>query len=262
MAQTAPALPAGPGQPVAPLGVFDALGMGWRLMTSDFWSLWAPAFVVMLIMMGASNFGIVAAVLVQPPLWVGLYWLVARKIDGAPTKLGDIFEGFQKRFGQSVLAMLPLSLAGMAFGMLIAVVVMVTMFSGMAIAGASHHGEEAAIAVVVIGIVLGGGLILVLGLALIVFCMFFNFVFPAVWDHPESGWEAMRVSARLVRGRFWSVLGLTILFVLIGMAANLVGMLACCIGIFFTSPIVMVWEAAAIIYLYRSWTGRPLTQGA
>jgi uncharacterized membrane protein len=72
----------------------------------------------------------------------------------------------------------------------------------------------------------------------------------------------MRVSARLVRGRFWSVLGLTILFVLIGMAANLVGMLACCIGIFFTSPIVMVWEAAAIIYLYRSWTGRPLTQGA
>jgi len=44
MAQITPALPAGPGQPVAPLGVIDALGMGWRLMLSDFWGLWLPAF--------------------------------------------------------------------------------------------------------------------------------------------------------------------------------------------------------------------------
>jgi hypothetical protein len=262
MAQIAPALPAGPGQPAAPLGVFAALGMGWRLTMSDFWALWVPSFVVMLIMMGASNFGIVAAVLVQPPLWVGLYWLVARKIDGAPVKLGDIFEGFQKRFGQSVVAWLPVSLVSVVFGLAIAAVVLVIMFGAAGIAGASHHGEEAAVAVAVIGIVLGGGLLLLLGLALIIFCMFFNFVFPAVWDHPESGWEAMRVSARLVRGRFWSVLGLTILLFLIMLAADLVGMLACCIGIFFTGPVVMVWEAAAIIYLYRSWTGRPLAQGA
>ena len=263
MVQIAPALPAGPGQPAAPLGVLEALGMGWRLMMSDFWALWLPAFVVTLIIMGASNFGIVAAVLVQPPLIAGLYWLVARKIDGAPVKLGDAFEGFQKRFGQSVLAMLPVSLAGMVFGLAIAAVIMVAMFGGAAIAEAGSHGDEGAIAaVVMLGILLGGGLMLVLGLALIIFCMFFTFVFPAVWDHPESGWEAMRVSARLVRSRFWSVLGLMILFVLIGMAANLVGMIACCIGILFTAPVAMVWQAAAIIYLYRSWTGRPLAQGA
>ena len=263
MTQTAPALPAGPGQPAAPLGVIEALGMGWRLMMSDFWALWLPAFVVTLIIMGASNFGIVAAVLVQPPLIAGLYWLVARKIDGAPVKLGDAFEGFQKRFGQSVLAMLPVSLAGMVFGLAIAAVIMVAMFGVMAIAEAGGHGDEGAIAaVVVLGILLGGGLMLVLGLALIIFCMFFTFVFPAVWDHPESGWQAMRVSARLVRSRFWSVLGLMILFVLIGMTANLVGMIACCIGILFTAPVAMVWQTAAILYLYRSWTGRPLRQGA
>jgi uncharacterized membrane protein len=72
----------------------------------------------------------------------------------------------------------------------------------------------------------------------------------------------VRVSARLVRGRFWSVLGLAVLFVLIGMAANLVGMLACCIGVLLTAPVAMVWEAAAVTYLYRSWTGRPLAQGS
>ncbi len=46
------------------------------------------------------------------------------------------------------------------------------------------------------------------------------------------------------------------------MAANLVGLAACCIGVLFTGPLVMVWQTAAILYLYRSWTGRPLTQGA
>ncbi|MCX5654885.1 MAG: hypothetical protein NTY65_09590 [Planctomycetota bacterium] len=268
MAQAAPVLPAGPGQPAAPLGVFDALGMGWRLMMSDFWALWLPAFVVMLIIMGASNFGLVAAVLVQPPLWAGLYWLVTRKIDGAPVKVGDVFAGFQQRFGQSVLAMLPLSLAGMVFGLAMMVVFLMTIFGGVAISAGPHGGGEEAIAseaiaaVVVLGILAGGVILFVLLAAMLIFCLFFTFVIPAVWDHPESGWEAVRTSARLVRGRFWSVLGLTILFIFIGIAANLVGMVACCIGVFFTSPIVMVWEAAAIIYLYRSWTDRPLAQGA
>ena len=264
MAQTAPVLPSVPGRPVAPLGVIDALGMGWRLLMSDFWGLWLPAFVLTLVMMAASNFGIIAAVLVQPPLMAGLYWLVARKIDGAPVQIGDVFEGFQQRFGQSVLAMLPVSLASLVFGVAIAAVVMVTMFGGMAIAGVGAHGEEEAIAavVVVLGILVGGGLLLVIFLALLIFCMFFTFALPAVWDHPESGWEAVRVSARLVRSRFWSVLGLAILVLLITTAANLVGMLACCIGVLFTGPLVMVWETAAILYLYRSWTGRPLRQGA
>lgn len=261
MTRTAPALPAASSQSAAPLGVFDALGMGWRLVMSDFWNLWLPAFVMTLILMAASNFGIVAAVLIQPPLLAGLYWLVLRKIDGAPIKIGDVFEGFQQRFGQSVLAMLPVSLAGMVFGLAIAVVILVTVFGGMAIAEAGRHSDEGAIAMaVVLGIVVAGGLLLVLLLALFIFSLFFTFVFPAVWDYPESGWQAVRTSARLVWSRFWSVLGLTILFLLIGMAANLVGLIACCIGILFTVPVAMVWQVAAIVYLYRSWTGRPLVQ--
>jgi hypothetical protein len=57
MAQTAPALPAASGQPAAPLGVIDALGMGWRLLTSDFWGLWLPAFVLTLVLMAGSTSG-------------------------------------------------------------------------------------------------------------------------------------------------------------------------------------------------------------
>ncbi|MBM4019681.1 MAG: hypothetical protein FJ288_15400, partial [Planctomycetes bacterium] len=62
MSQGASGLPAGAASAVRPLGVIEAVGMGWRLMMSDFWRLWLPAFVVLLIMMAASNFGIVAPI--------------------------------------------------------------------------------------------------------------------------------------------------------------------------------------------------------
>jgi uncharacterized membrane protein len=81
-----------------------------------------------------------------------------------------------------------------------------------------------------------------------------------VWDHPESGWQAMKDSVRVVKAHYMSSLGMILLFALIGLAAALVGILACCVGVFFTAPLVMVWFNATLIYLYRSWTGQPLVQ--
>ena len=42
--------------------------------------------------------------------------------------------------------------------------------------------------------------------------------------------------------------------------ANLIGLITCCIGFFFTVPLLLVWQYATMVYLYRSWTGRPLVQ--
>lgn len=262
MSQGASGLPAGAASAVRPLGVIEAVGMGWRLMMSDFWRLWLPAFVVLLIMMAASNFGIVAAIVVQPPLLAGLYWVVARKMDGGAADVGDIFNGFKERFGQSVLAMLPVSLAGMVLGLALAAAILLLLFGGMGVAGAAGGRDEAVAVVVIVGLVVGGAVFLLLMLAVLVFSMFFTFALPAVWDHPESGWEAAKASMRMVRERFWSVLGLTLLYCLISSAANLAGLLACCVGVLFTTPVVLFWQMAAVTYLYRSWTGRPLGQGA
>ncbi|MCX5672985.1 MAG: hypothetical protein NTU94_16840 [Planctomycetota bacterium] len=257
MTQTSPTEAPAP-QGGAASGVMDATRMGWRLMRSDFWALWVVALVEMLIAAAAGSvLGIFSVILVVPPLAAGMFYVVARRIDGGPAEVGDLFAGFQKRFGQSVLGFLPVSLASMVFAMLLGAVIAAAIIIGLAVAEAARGDEEIAIAAVILGIlavlVIGG----ILFIAVQVFTLFFEFVFPAVWDHPESGWAAAKASARLVRQHFLSVVGLVLLFMVIGMAAQLIGMLACCIGVFFTGPVVVVWQTATMIYLYRAWTGRP-----
>jgi len=255
-----PSAPWPQGSPPASLGVINATRMGWRLLKSDFWRLWLVAFVAMAVLMGASMFGFVAVILVLPPLAAGMVYVVSRRIDGGPAELSDLFAGFKQRFGQSVLGLLPVFLASMVFSMLLMATIAVAVILGATVVGASQQEEEVAIAVAIVGVVavlVIGGILFIL---VEVFGLFFAFVLPAVWDHPESGWEAAKASARLVRAHFLPVVGYAVLFWLIGTAAGLVGLLACCVGGFFTGPVVSVWQTATVIYLYRAWTGRPLVQ--
>jgi len=237
--------------------------MGWRLTMSDFWRLWVVAFVQMLILMGANYvLGIVAVVLILPPLAAGMFYVVARRIDGHPAEVGDLFKGFQDRFGESVVGFLPVAGASLVFGVLLVFVILAAVFAGIGLAAAAEHEEELAVLLVVLDAAVA---LLALAVILVIvklFALFFMFLFPAVWDHPESGWAAAKASVRLVREHFWSVIGLVLLFWLLGDVAALVGLLACCIGVLFTGPFVAIWQIATVTYLYRSWTGRPLAQGA
>jgi hypothetical protein len=250
------------GRPAVPLGVMEATRMGWRLLMSDFWPLWTVALVEMIVLIGASMFGMVATIVILPPLVAGLFYVVARRIDGGPAEVGDLFAGFQKRFGQSVVGFLPVSIASAVFGMMVGLVVGGAMMICMAVAQAGRGDEEAVIGTVIIGILAVLAIGAILFIAVEIFILFFTFVLPAVWDHPESGWAAAKDSMRLVRQHFLSVVGLALLFMVIGLAAQLVGTAACCVGTFFTVPLVTVWQVATIVYLYRSWTGRPLVQAA
>jgi hypothetical protein len=250
------------GSPAAPLGVMEATRMGWRLLMSDFWPLWTVALVEMIVLIGASMFGMVATIVVVPPLVAGLFYVVARRIDGGPAEVGDLFAGFQKRFGQSVVGFLPVTIAAAVFGMMVGLVVAGAMIICMAVAQEGMGDEEVVIATVIIGILAVLAIGAILFIAVEIFVLFFTFVLPAVWDHPESGWAAAKDSMHLVRQHFLSVVGLAILFMVIGLAAQLVGTAACCVGTFFTGPLVTVWQIATIVYLYRSWTGRPLVQAA
>jgi len=256
-----PRTDASQGLPAGPLGIMEATRMGWRLMRSDFWPLWTVALVEMLILIGAGMVaGVIATIVVVPPLAAGMFYVVAKRIDGGRAEVGDLFAGFQKRFGQSVVGFLPVSIASLVFAMLLGAVIGAAFVISMAVAqeGRGDEGVIVAVAIIAILAVLVIGTILFI--AIEIFILFFTFVLPAVWDHPESGWAAAKDSARLVRGRFLSVVGFALLFLLIGMAAQLIGTLACCVGGFFTGPVVTVWQSATMIYLYRSWTGRPLVQ--
>ena len=247
------------------LGVMDAISMGWHLLKSDFWALWVVALVMVAILMGCGIFGVIpyiggcislaVQIFIQPPLMAGLFFVISRRIDGGKPDVAMLFEGFRQRYWQSVVAILPVMLAGFAVGIIVAVVVGATVAATGGFSGGEPTDEEMA----VIGITLVVVMVPLI-LAMVVFQLFFLFALIAVWDHPESGWEAAKASMRLVKDHFWSALGFCLLCMLIGVGASLAGMLACCVGVFFTGPAVWTWFAGSTIYLYRSWTGRPLVQ--
>jgi hypothetical protein len=247
-----------PAEPPAPLGVLDAMGLGWRLLMSDFWRLWLVALVLMLVAWAVGTFGLPAAILVTPPLMAGLFYVLARRMDGGPVQVGDLFRGFKERFGESVVAYLPVSLGSVAFGVLIGLSawLLIMLCAGLA---AAAEGDDLAV-----GLAVATGVLMflvfecVLIVALGVLILFFYFAPAAVWDHPGAGWEAAKTSARLVRDHFGSMLGFLVLFALISAAANILGMMACCVGWLVTMPAVTVWAYATLLYLYRSWTGRPV----
>jgi len=247
------------------LGVMDAVRMGWHLMMADFWPIWLLGLVVYAIQAGCGVVGatpyiggciaLAVGIFVQAPLNAGLFFAVRRCIDGAPANVGDVFEGFRQRYWPSVVAILLPTGLSFAFGLLVAGGV----FAAIGVGGAfgNHHvSEEEMLAAAGVALIVLVPLGIVFGLIMLLFV----FSQLAVWDHPESGWQAMKDSVRVVKAHYMSSLGMILLFALIGLAAALAGILACCVGVFFTAPLVMVWFNATLIYLYRSWTGQPLVQ--
>ncbi|MBE3123917.1 MAG: hypothetical protein IMZ65_03865 [Planctomycetes bacterium] len=242
-----------------PLGVLEATSLGWRLLMSDFWRLWLVAVLEILIVWGTGTFGFVATLVVLPPMAAGLFFVVARRIEGGTVEVGDLFAAFKDRFAESVVAFLPVWGVSLAVGALLACVLAVFFVLGAGIVGAAGGDEEVAAVTVVLGILAFMGVVAVVSFAVQLTMLLFTFLMPAIWGHPGSGWEAAKASVRLAWSRFFSVLGLAVLFWFIHSAANLLGMCMCCVGLLVTMPAVVVWQMATIGYLYRSWTGRPLT---
>jgi hypothetical protein len=250
--------------PGGTLGVIDAMGMGWRLVLSDFWPLWLVGLVSFAIQAGFGIFGAIpyiggcislaVGIFVQPALNAGFFYAVRRRIDGAPAQVGDLFEGFRQRYWQSVVAMLVPMVIGFAAGLLIAGIVMAAVAIGGGF-GPKANDEDVIVAMIVAGVI-----VVPLVIILILVMLLFMFSLLAVWDHPESGWAAVKDSARVVKAHFLSCVGLALLFALVGVAAYIAGAIALCVGVFLTLPFVMVWFNVAAIYLYRSWTGQALVQ--
>jgi hypothetical protein len=239
----------------------EAVGLGWTLVTRDFWPVWLVG-LVFLLLQGAGNilgaipyigilFSIVIAIAVNPALQAGLMYAVLRKMDGAAANPSDIFEGFKTRYGDAIVVMLPIWGAFIVVGGALVIGVVVVMYA--------VGGRGSGLSPVVI---------LVLVLAALVFTflsMLLNSVmwlaYAALWDTYASGWAAFIAAARIVMARFLPTCGVIVLFLAFMLAALILGMLALCIGLFFTMPFVMVWMTATYAYLYRSWHDGVSSQG-
>lgn len=265
MSQTSEmATPAAP--PAGPLGAVEALRMGWRLVVSDFWPIWLIGLVAFAIQVGCGLvgavpyiggcFSLVVSIFVEAALTAGLIYAVRRRIDGAPAVVNDLFEGFRQRYWPSVVAFLiPLAIS-IVFVLLMGAVVL----GVLALMGAfgGQMSDENVIVMILVCAAIGLPLLLVL----ILVTLLFVFWPVAIWDGPGSGWEAIKASVRVAKSHFLSLVGFAILTALIGIAAYVAGIIALCVGVFFTIPFVSVWFTAALIYLYRSWSGQALVQPA
>jgi len=237
------------------LGVVDAYRLGWRFMKKDFWQHWVLAFVFLLLLMasGIVPFGHFIA---GPPLAAGFMYVLMQRMDGRALGVGGLFEGFKQRFAQSIVSLLPVLIVWFVLAVIYMVAYFVLVFPIFMSAGPDHPMDIQKFLSVFIPFMVVAN---IFGILVGVFYLFFIFSPLAVWDYPQSGWEAAKVSMRMVRERFWPVLGFGVLGWLIGWLFSL-GVIACYIGIFFTAPIGILWFASALVYLYRSWTGRPLVQ--
>ena len=244
------------------LGVIDAMGMGWRLLMSDFWMLWLLALVLFAVLMGVGFVSCLLCCLAPlvaffagPPLQAGLFKAIKRRVDGAKVDFADLFAAFSPIYLQTVLAGLPAMAIDTAMQLVQLPVRIVAQFAEP-LRRESHYSAEVLIPVLIIAV----GVAVLLLLALLVFRLFFTFALLAIWDRQDSGVEAMKISMRLVKEHFWSVVGLTLLFVPIGLGAAVLGVLACVVGLLITIPAVTMWYKITLVYLYRSWTGQPLVQ--
>jgi uncharacterized membrane protein len=242
----------------------DAVRMGWRLLMSDFWMLWLLALVLAAILMGVGFVSCLlcclaplVAFFAAPPLDAGLFKAIKRRVDGAKVDFADLFAAFSPMYLQTVLAGLPVMAIDTVMQMSQTGVRLAAQFAEPISQEMHwHQGEMVGILLVAVGV----GLLVML--ALLIVRLFFTFALLAIWDRQDSGVEALKISMRLVKEHFWSVLGLTLLFVPIGIGAAVVGLLACVVGLLITIPAVTMWYKITLVYLYRSWMGQPLVQPA
>ena len=258
-------MPASASQQAAPppriygIGVTNAIAMGWRLLVANFNILWLIGLVAHLSqaylgLLGAAPYigalvSVAVTVFIQPPLTAGLVYAIRRKAEGRGVRLEDLFEGFRQRYWQAVVTILPQLGVGIFFGGVIVAALVVEAIALGVFAGSITWDTPTVVTAVAIAMGTLGPLLL----ALVCVSLFFVFSPVAVWDHPSSGWAAVRTSARLVRAHFGATFLLQLAFGLIYLGAFVAGVVTCCAGLLVTIPFALVWHHAALVYLYRSW---------
>lgn len=253
------ALPAG-GTAAAPGAVHDGdyeldimgcISRAWAVLSANFWLMVGGCAIYLLIIGGISGFAQIPFIgplfsilnlIITGPLIGGVYFFLLRVQRGQRAEVGDVFNGFRDNLGQLILAyLIPALIMGAiaipgAITMAVPIVVMVK--------------NEAASAGLIVVAAAG---FLVLFIPLVYFSLCWVFTIPLVVDRRLDFWSAMKASRRQVGRHWWTLLGFTIVIGLI----NFAGLLACCVGMFVTMPLVFTAMLFAYETLFTPRTAQP-----
>jgi hypothetical protein len=210
--------------PFAGTGTVDIgrwLTAGWQLIQGDILVFAVASLLYMLI--GGLTCGILAG-----PMTCGMYLMVFRKMAYGRVEIGNVFDGF-RRAGWAILGFFLLVAISFGVGIVLGLpgtavqtIGQVQKNTGLTIVGALLNQ----IVSLAGGLVVGGALL---------------FMFPHIAARNSNPIEALSASFQVFR-RNWLMFVLTaLLFQLIESA----GVLALCVGIFVTVPLVMAATAQA-----------------
>ena len=234
------------------LDIGRCISDAWNLLKGNFGTIFVGVAVFMLIqiVIGALAqipfVGLVFSVgnfIISGPLTGGVYYFMLKAIRRQPAEIGDVFAGFRIAFGQLLLGYI-----------VAALLACLAALPGVAIMGVPiymmvrHHAIEAGpFLLAIVGFI-------VAMIPAIYFGVSWMFSLPLIIDKQMEFWPAMSASRRMVDKHWWLVFGLLVVCGLI----NVAGFAACCVGIFFSLPIVF----GAMMYAYESIFSAPASRTA
>ena len=248
------------------IGIGDCLSAGWKLVKANL-GLLVGGTALVFVLLGAiqtpgtigrilintggrahpallitggllSLIGGLAAMVLTGPLMGGLYWPYLRLLRSQPVTISDFFAGFRRGFVNLMLFQIVVSL-------LLAALILPPMIT-VAIGAAMHFAKHAPGGIVTM--VIGGTLLLVTLPIMIYLNTCWFFALPLAVDRRLGFWEAMKLSKCKVRQHWWQVFGLMCVAGLVGVA----GLLLCCVGVLFTSPIAVASFMCAYEVIFGS----------
>lgn len=245
----APAMPGAVHDGDYELDIMGCISRAWTVLTANFWLLVGGGAIYLLIVGGLSGFAQIpfvgllfslASLLITGPLIGGLYIFEQRILRGQGAEVGEVFAGF-RNFGQLLLAyIVPTLITGAVAlpGIILAVVPAVILSN-------SHEANPILIVLIAFGVLLA-----LVPAVYISIC--WTFTIPLVADKRLEFWPAMKASRAQVGRHWWMVLGL---FIVIGLI-NFAGLLACCIGLFVTTPLCVLALLCAYETLFTPRTAQ------
>jgi hypothetical protein len=234
------------------LDVGQCVSDGWDLLKNNFGLVFGGCAIFMLIQLGVGLLGQIpivgilvslASMIIYGPLMGGVYYFLLKNIRRQPAEIGDIFAGFRFAFAQLMLGYIVvgvLTAVAALPGAAIMAVPIIMMFQ--------HHAVEMGLLfIAILGFIIAMIPAIYLSISWI-------FSLPLIIDRRMEFWPAMSASRRMVGKHWWLVLCLMVVCGII----NLVGFLACCVGIFISLPIVF----GAMMYAYESIFSAPASRTA
>ena len=230
-----------------PLDVSLALSSGWALFKQHWGTMAGAGAIYLAILIAAVMVGAVipfAQIFVQGPLTGGLIILTLNLSRYDQAEISDLFLGF-KNYGWLLLLSLvqgAVVIAAIIPGAIVMIVGGLLPVMQAQQAGGNPELDGTSIALLIVGFLL----LLVLATIAVVFTYFWYFL---VADKRGEFGEALAAGYRAGKMNFWSILGLVILFGLVGFVA----VIPCGLGLFFSIP----WTFAVMAQAYEQMFSPP-----